>query len=1470
MIKKSFKFFVSIITVSGMLLSYCPVQAAGAAKPLALAAYITDSDGNHIENLTQMQSDKKYYVNAHILNPNSVDSDVSLYAAYYEGARLKDINLEEGVIKSEDDNIHMSMELDFGDFKFSESSKIKLLVWGENERPLTKSIEYDYVSEDNSIITNKVVYENDFEEGLPTDLTNSYLSLYTDEDGNNWLKFDGSSKAAETTKILVGEKNVALSADFYMNGTTGGGTSAFGIGRYSVNANDSQRFSYYSVITPGGVVKRDLFGYSLSNRLSLADTFDHKVFSETAGVLSADYQTTTPFSMTFAQSNGKIYNYAKNASKGVLWKYSTDVTNDEYLFESQKDQAAGYVFYTHSATAYIDNVVANRIVNAKGLKFNLAQNMVVGQWYDIALSVTGDDNLDYPVDAALAQYSYDGNAMEVANGKIRLLKEGSHRILATYKDPITDADITGDASVGAISSYGGIEITGTSDAYYYGEEITFAVVGSAGGVTGSSVDATVTFDGTQVSGSVISDASAGEHTLRAEYNGLVAEKTIYVSKYTSYKLSRTSAYVGTSYSLKVYGVTADGDEEVTDYELVCEDESVTIDKENGTTTFTKPGTFTFNLTHGKIKCQVSMKANLSSGAQVYENFEDEASKTQYLDYDQADIATLEGNNVMLLSNETTDLFGSSSIGDYQMTGKFKITPQSTADDTYSRGFEVVTRAPLSGVFNPDTSVTSIHYVYNLNEENNGYMRVGAVLGDNDITETGQWHDFEIVMNSYVTTFKVDGCEMITRAGATTNGGFYFVANNCEVAIDDITIRKNPSASGDYAVYAPQRELNAYEKYWMYDIAGLRRGESNSFANISSIIWTAPEGSGINIEDGMISFDEGIADGDYTVTATYSGKDYSVPIKVYTPEMTRAEYVLKTVEERQESLAYRDSEVCDRFGQGFDSPFLSYLSSMYAKMLIYPKLRDYSDALMWYVNQGQYEDTIVGRGTDGGDFVWLQLITIYHELYGTLNASDEAWNRAKDYLTSINYAAEGDSLSENHMLVHYATALLTCQAWPDGNVSGDTAQNTYAKYKKYLRNWCNEVLKYGFGEYNSSHYYQVNAFALEILYTYTKDSEIKAMASDMLNYMYADGLDNNIGANFGGAQLRFYMNEGHITRHEPFKRLFNLGDLLLDYKYLVVNIQRGNSYTSTFRPIELLYKQSQDSTRRYENLETSQVYYLPTTQVVDEKVTRYTHISPDYVLGAKILADDSQTPTSGYLNGHQEMPWSMQFGSDSKKLIFGGNARSGVSITTKDYWQTKRGNDTYKLMQTKNTLVGIYGPDDTSLYVHYRIPKGYFDTIDEESGWIFINDGDVYMAFKPLAEVDGDVYSWSTNTTYSCGLKLSESEIIVADSLYSGFVMEVVDTTEYSGTYEEFKADILANAVIDFKLNETESKITYKGVSSNDSVGIDFINNTRYINGAVYTPDRTLMHSSPYLKAIYDSGVINLTYGDDSYTIKAAE
>ena len=177
MFKKSFKFFISIITVSGMLLSYCPVQAAGAAKPLALAAYITDSDGNHIENLTQMQSDKKYYVNAHILNPNSVDSDVSLYAAYYEGERLKDINLEEGVIKSEDDNIHMSMELDFGDFNFSESSKIKLLVWGENERPLTKSIEYDYVSEDNSIITNTVVYENDFQEGLPTDLTNSRLSL---------------------------------------------------------------------------------------------------------------------------------------------------------------------------------------------------------------------------------------------------------------------------------------------------------------------------------------------------------------------------------------------------------------------------------------------------------------------------------------------------------------------------------------------------------------------------------------------------------------------------------------------------------------------------------------------------------------------------------------------------------------------------------------------------------------------------------------------------------------------------------------------------------------------------------------------------------------------------------------------------------------------------------------------------------------------------------------------------------------------------------------------------------------------------------------------------------------------------------------------------------------------------------------------------------------------------------------------
>ena len=122
-----------------------------------------------------------------------------------------------------------------------------------------------------------------------------------------------------------------------------------------------------------------------------------------------------------------------------------------------------------------------------------------------------------------------------------------------------------------------------------------------------------------------------------------------------------------------------------------------------------------------------------------------------------------------------------------------------------------------------------------------------------------------------------------------------------------------------------------------------------------------------------------------------------------------------------------------------------------------------------------------------------------------------------------------------MLVNYATAILASELWPDSEICSMSAQEAHSQFKSYFKNWYNNHISQGMMEYNSAHYYFIDLFALETLYTYSEDEEIRKWSSDMANYIYADGLDNSIGDDFGGAQDRVYMYDEVASRFKPYNR-----------------------------------------------------------------------------------------------------------------------------------------------------------------------------------------------------------------------------------------------------------------------------------------------------------------------------------------------
>lgn len=818
---------------------------------------------------------------------------------------------------------------------------------------------------------------------------------------------------------------------------------------------------------------------------------------------------------------------------------------------------------------------------------------------------------------------------------------------------------------------------------------------------------------------------------------------------------------------------------------------------------------------------------------------------------------------IIIENGCSNLYGEAAWDDYTVQGRFKLDMSNANDQAYTSGFEIVMNSETTAIFG--SKQPAVHFVYGINSNKNGYMRIGPSYGGEFETDSSAWHDFSVSVADTMCIFAVDDHTMFVNLSAEYAGGYYFIANNCKVLIDDVKIEFNPpkTTQKNITVYTANEYINVYEVYNLRDLIALKINDGKWFVNYSRINYRT-DTEDVIIKDGIVRFGDGFRNNDkIVIQAEYNNTVYTAEFLAFKPDCSRSEYARNTVHQRQESAAYRFAVKSDTLGVDLGSSNLQYLPGLYAKMLLYPHLADYSAAVEWHINEAQYQNTIVGRGVDGGDFVMLQLIALYQQFYGKVNVSDDTWERVKEYLCSVDYPEEDEILSENHMLVYYAIALLCSEQWNDAIVSNMSANQIHEKYKQYIKNWVNRCINRGIMEYNSAHYFSVDIFALEILYTYTDDTDIKEICSDMLNYIYADMIDSSIGDNLGGAQLRVYVYNNITSRCMPLKIMFNAGDNIIDAKYEYANYQMTQMMISSFRPISLLYEVILDQDRRYNRIAASEIYHLPINVEWDNTVVRYTHITPNYILGSKIYVDPSAGKGTN-LNGIQEIPWSLRFGGQGQRIVF-ASAPKVSNPSASNYWTASAGTDKFKIIQHENIMAGIY--TDIPEFMHLWLPKTEFKTVKEMNGWIFIEDENAYAAIKlikPNRDINKPAYVWSDSIELSRQRRLCDTEVKVYSDK-AAVVCEAVDSEEYSGSFEEFVRDIQQNTRIEITTTDENVYIEYSGLK--DSVGVDFQRDMKYINGDAYLPDTGLLYSSPYIYAKKNGGEIVLSYKAQSYKIK---
>ncbi len=114
-------------------------------------------------------------------------------------------------------------------------------------------------------------------------------------------------------------------------------------------------------------------------------------------------------------------------------------------------------------------------------------------------------------------------------------------------------------------------------------------------------------------------------------------------------------------------------------------------------------------------------------------------------------------------------------------------------------------------------------------------------------------------------------------------------------------------------------------------------------------------------------------------------------------------------------------------------------------------------------------------------------------------------------------------SENHALAFHCDEYVAGQMYPDAvfTNSGLTGREHMAKAERRITEWFEKLLKYGYNEWNSATYVNVDVFTFITLYIFAKDEKIKTLAKKALDYTFEMYAYNSFKGVMGTSNGRTY-------------------------------------------------------------------------------------------------------------------------------------------------------------------------------------------------------------------------------------------------------------------------------------------------------------------------------------------------------------
>ena len=181
--------------------------------------------------------------------------------------------------------------------------------------------------------------------------------------------------------------------------------------------------------------------------------------------------------------------------------------------------------------------------------------------------------------------------------------------------------------------------------------------------------------------------------------------------------------------------------------------------------------------------------------------------------------------------------------------------------------------------------------------------------------------------------------------------------------------------------------------------------------------------------------------------------------------------------------------------------------------------------------------------DTSDFDLMYLLNLLYAHRGHPAASEGLWKKAEQAVLSFKYwftdetperqFPNGDPVidnmwywSENHILIFRTNELLAGQRFPDAvfEVTGLTGAQHAARARPEILRWLEERSRWGFTEWHSNVYYNLDMLPLLTLIEWSDDPEIVAGAEKVLDLLWLDVALHLHRGTFGATHGRSYIKD----------------------------------------------------------------------------------------------------------------------------------------------------------------------------------------------------------------------------------------------------------------------------------------------------------------------------------------------------------